>query len=429
MNNNTNATQSGQRRFVIAFLCVLFVIQISLAALNYVINPLGYFNGLPLAKIMNTAPQIFSSLRFHKAYDVWRSAPDHLVLGSSRVGFGLSNFEDFFNGKTYNNGLPGAKMYEIARSLEHAHTIKPLRSAMIGLDFFAFDNHGKKIVSGFKLSRMLTTDTADVAHRKLRLNLTYDMMDGLFSVDAANASISRILTDTSTNTSRIILNDDGGWGITSAKKNHSTVDEQVSHYKRFEDMYIRDIWPVDGKKFSLHGYDSPLNIYKDTIRFAHKHGIKIKMFINPVHSRLLVILDELGLWQCYEQWKRELWRINVEVANELKAQPFELWDFAGVDNWTTENINQNETLDWFVDSAHFNQRLGKIILGQMLLNEKHGFGTYITDIEAMEGRLEMVRNGLDIYRQDKKMLDGIKAHISEIRKGLPKPNIGTCTSP
>lgn len=425
--DSASVAMKDERRFVKSLVLLFWGAPLLIAAVNYVTNPLGYFNGLPLAKTMNTAPQIYSSLRYHKAYDVWRHGTEYLVLGSSRVGFGLGNLHGFFSGSAYNNAVPGMQLYEIARSIEHAHTIKPLRSTLIGLDFFAFNKHTAKYANGFKPSRMLTVDMKDDAQRMLWRSLISDVMEGLLSIDVFNATKERLFTGEPNTQPGIILGEDGGWGGNKAAKRPVTAAKQLAHYKRVEGMYIKDVWFAGGEKFELYGYDSRLDIYRDMLRFAHEQGIQMRMFVTPVHARLLVELDELGLWPCYEQWKRELWEINREIATEFGTAPFDLWDFAGVDDWSTENIERDEMLDWFVDSSHFTQRLGKIMLEQMLQEKDHGFGQKITNHNVMERRLEEVKQGLLSYRADKQMLGEIKKHILDVRKDMPQPVIGSCT--
>jgi hypothetical protein len=55
------------------------------------------------------------------------------------------------------------------------------------------------------------------------------------------------------------------------------------------------------------------------------------------------LFHELGLYERYEFWLKELVRINTEEAARADRQPFPLWHFGDVNQVTSEPIPTQPT--------------------------------------------------------------------------------------
>jgi hypothetical protein len=76
-----------------------------------------------------------------KPYQVQRIKPAAIALGSSRAEVGLDPGHPGWADKhTFNFGMPASTSYEVMRAFLHAQAVgRPLKQAVAGLDFFAFN--------------------------------------------------------------------------------------------------------------------------------------------------------------------------------------------------------------------------------------------------------------------------------------------------
>jgi hypothetical protein len=121
--------------------------------------------------------------------------------------------------------------------------------------------------------------------------------------------------------------------------------------------------------FSRDGLNT-FETFKDLIRFARQAGLDLRLFIDPVHARLLLAMRYAGLWSLYEEWKRQLVQILAEESRESGKPPFPLWDFSGFKVVTTETVPSAGDLDtpvkWFWEPAHYKKETGDLILDRVL---------------------------------------------------------------
>ncbi len=100
------------------------------------------------------------------------------------------------------------------------------------------------------------------------------------------------------------------------------------------------------------------------VAFARKSNIDVRFFINPIHVRMLVALQEIGLWPQYEDWKRGITDILAEDAETNHVEPFPLWDFSGANTVTTEEIPPLG--HWWWEPSHYTRKAGDMILDRIL---------------------------------------------------------------
>ena len=424
---DNDTDHGGSRRFIYAFFALLLMALTATALFNYRVNPYGYFYGWPLVIDRGNSDWMFSNMRYFKAYDVARYAPEHLVLGSSRAGNGITHVESFVGGlRSYNIALPGMTPYEMLRYLQHSHALHPLKGALLGLDMFTFNRHDQRYRPGYSEERLLTSADGTSGEGHLLRARLRDLTIALLSEDALRSTMKTARASEPVKAGGMRLNDDGSWG-------KALVDvDSGKAYTRFikeEDHYVGNGWVGNrSRAFGLYGHDSRLQYYRELLRFAHQQRIDLRMFTSPVHARMLVLMKEVGLWGCFEQWKREMWRINHEVALEMGRTPFPLWDFAGVDEWTSVQLSKQETPSEYTDSSHYSLDMGNRVLERIYRNGEFKFGGLIDGGETLNRRLDLVRNGLRDYIRDtpeqSAELHARTAKFWNSEKGYPE--IGSC---
>lgn len=121
-------------------------------AINYIIDPYDIYPDVGLNSPVSRLDRV--NMRLHKPYALEQMRAEHVVIGSSRA----ASLPPGVIGKhSYNASLPGIWMRELKLMLEHAHTIRPLKSVFIALDYYMFrtENVGK-VREGLPPERLLT---------------------------------------------------------------------------------------------------------------------------------------------------------------------------------------------------------------------------------------------------------------------------------
>ena len=128
-------------------------------------------------------------------------------------------------------------------------------------------------------------------------------------------------------------------------------------------------------------------------------GSRAILLINPVHADVLEILDHLGYWPAFEDWKRALVALTAEYSGESGRRQVSLWDFSGYDSYSTETVPPDgHPMRWYTDSLHFTRALGNLIIKRIYDSGDPNFGVLLTH-ENLESRLAIIREQQRLYRE------------------------------
>ena len=171
--------------------------------------------------------------------------------------------------------------------------------------------------------------------------------------------------------------------------------------------------------------------FKNVLDTYSRKKVKVILFISPIHARQMEALDALGLYECFENWKRDL----VDAVDDVRKKrdvDIILWDFSGYNSVTTEDIPDSKAtqMQWYWESSHFKKALGDLVLSRMLHFESHqkvpdDFGVPIHS-GNIEAHLAEIRRGKDIYFkehpeevEDVRLLAEKTAHLRKNFNDLP----------
>jgi hypothetical protein len=129
------------RRFALALVGFVALPPILFAAFVVAVDPYYVFGSPGWPGINAVRPNYESNIFAAKPNQVRRIRPAAVALGSSRVEVGVDpRHPGWVDSRTFNFGLPGSTSYEIMLALLHAQKVgRPLKQAVIGLDFFGFN--------------------------------------------------------------------------------------------------------------------------------------------------------------------------------------------------------------------------------------------------------------------------------------------------
>ncbi|MGR9073945.1 MAG: hypothetical protein ACU833_12855 [Gammaproteobacteria bacterium] len=390
------------------------LLYLSVVLFNYLVDPYSIY-GMPLHEGLNAnKPELFKHLRLTKAHIIERVKPDALVIGSSRTEHGLNPEHPAMmkNLNSFNLALNGATIYENLRYFQHANAINSLKMVVLAVDFFQFNAY-RPNTPDFAENRL----EADIHGEKIELPKTTDVLSTLASVDATVASLKTIFQQE--NRTNVIL--DRGQVAQPDKDSiimRSGGRHEAALYSELN--YISHLYfPRPYKKFEFVSEDKKINTFdyfRRILEDAHRQKIRLYVLISPAHARQWILVNSTGLWDKWEEWKRELVRLNGEVARWFKSEPFPLWDFSGFNTYTTESVpdlgDRKLMMRWYWESSHYRVELGDMVLDRVLDYSDperpiaEDFGVLING-ENIDRHLAWIRKGREDYS---------RAHPDEVKE-------------
>jgi tetratricopeptide (TPR) repeat protein len=391
--------QAGSQ-FLLGFAVSALCFCAAIVATNVIIDPFMFWNVVTIPGINSQRPEFASWTRMAKAQAMCRLQPNSVIMGSSRTEVGLDPHYlawSQFPGKTYDLALSGVGLKEMELMLQHAKYASPnLRHVVMAVDFYMFNANREAVVFG--------TEVLDFDPNRL-LNSPSDSCLRTFLYDANKLLWTKgIPFDFATVRRQVRVKDwQGGapvlsdgevldWMSLSDREGFrgNSYDVLVPVAQRYgfrnlidghsggsfagqEAYYVKKVWrpPPDQRFcFTRPGQPDTISVFHDIVKFARKSGIDIRFVINPIHARMLIALQEIGLWPQYEDWKRDLVKVLAEEAKQDHAEPFPLWDFSGFNSITTEQIppagDKQHIMRWWWEPSHYQKATGDLMLDRVL---------------------------------------------------------------
>lgn len=131
----------GYRRFVTAILAFLLIPPAVFAAFTIAVDPYFVWGSPSWPGINAVRPAYEFQVIVAKPYQVARLRPNAVSLGSSRVEVGIDpRHKGWAPGTVFNFALPSSNSYAVMLAFLHAQKHgAPLKQAVVGLDFFAYN--------------------------------------------------------------------------------------------------------------------------------------------------------------------------------------------------------------------------------------------------------------------------------------------------
>ena len=390
MNSSISSSSAAYQRYLRLVAALIGAAAALVAGFNWLIDPFSVF-GAPRVRGLNAdKPDFIEHLRLTNAYAPYRLKPNCVIIGTSRTGRGLSPAHPGFRGeRCYNIALPAIGAYEMLRYFQHAHAIRPLRRAVLALDFRVF--HSAPNESGAFSEARLPVDANGAPSPG---HLAAVATDGAASLLSTAALIASARTVRMQGWPLVSLAEDGQWVSRSDRGDYADGFKAytANTFKRF-DEYKR-------APFDLEQAAAPL---REILRIAHRDRIDLRLLVSPSHAWHWEAMRMAGLSDRFEEIKRLLVRLNEEEARRAGGAPFPLWDFSGSDGPNAEEVplaGQVGRMQWYWESVHYKPALGDRVLSVVLdhpdRSEGAAFGTALTP-ENLEEHLSRLRLSADRF--------------------------------
>ncbi|MDD2722129.1 MAG: hypothetical protein PHH47_12565 [Gallionella sp.] len=377
------------RRYLAFLLLSSVVSALCLAAFNWKVDPYAIFQTQGVLDQRQPLSLLTMNERVFKTVRLAREHPEAIVLGTSRADIGMNLEHPGFTGmRAANLATFGQPIIESHRLLTLAASNGGLKTALVGLDFFAF-NALFPYPSDFDAANF-------AASRPLQLAFSVSTsMDGWkYRKRKAGEPGDCCYSN----------------GVRYPNLVNTFTGHYRSHFQSSERMYLLEKYrpsPTCDYAFSGRKQASTLEDLRAMIALAHRQNIALKLFISPSHARQWQVIEAAGLTGKWEAWKRELVKINSEEAAHVSRSPFPLWDFSGYDAVSSEAVpqdgDQQTSMRWYSDSSHYTPALGRVIQDKLFglpVSEPaipEDFGVELTPA-TLEAKLAAIRAGALAYR-------------------------------
>lgn len=357
---------------------------------NWIVDPLGVFHALRIdnfnaIKLAKETPK-----RETKTLQINSIKPEVIVLGTSRMLRGIDPDDMvLLPGKRYNFAVTNARLEETFAQLKYAHRLKPLKTVIIGLDFFVFNaNNPSDVMFNDFLGKSILTQYTKI----------------LWSFDTLMLSKDVVMQKGKREAMYLKEN-----GLLEVKPRH----HRTGNMKNFTDvlsLYLdKKFFPGVECTYSFQNQNGQNTsaIFRDLVEFAHRNNITLVMIVPPDHAWMIESIYQAKLGPAYEAWLQNLVSINEEVATRLGKQAYQIWDFSGFNEITIEPVPVKQRaamMQNYYDVAHFTPAVGKIMLDKMFGKpESHtaakNFGNNLTT-QSLAKHLAALRASRKSWREN-----------------------------
>jgi len=397
----------------VALLCA------ALAGFNALVDPYGHF-GPPRLSGVNEFPLGFNHRPLlAKSLAVSELRPATIILGNSRAEAAYDpGHPALALQPAYNLAIGGAGLSALSRYFLEALAAGGLRQVILALDLTMFDPAANAADPG--LDAALLTDATgkpEGSARKWR-RLAFTLL-------SATASSDSWWSYTHQGKPVAIYTRSGlreeAYDIAQVAREGGPRRASLRVESSFLAGTLRD---VESEKFRA-SYATTLAALQEFVDLSAKHGIQLKLVINPIHARQNHALAAAGLWPLYENWKRDL---VFAAQRAQRPELVSLWDFSGVSTCTAESLppdsNPASAMRWYRESSHFRRVLGNRVLDRVFGRPGDGacpgFGQRLepaTLAAALAEQSAALREWVETHAADAAEIEGLAKQFERTRSG------------
>jgi len=372
----------GFLRFIVATVLVASLVLLT----NVVINPYGVWPSFGNA-VFPRKTQRINSVRLVKAYDLFRSCPDHLITGMSTVVWGIDpKLYPDPDHILYNGGIVGSSMIEqydyVMRYLKLCPNITKV---YVDINSESFNNY-----------RINAPDFVE-ARLQNEAILPQDLGFTSFSKSAVVASYKTLETYQSGAVKQMVY--DVGDGF-----HHLIETDEASVYAGNFRNFLMVTQIAD-----IHNANVQIAYFRALVEDLRRHNIDFVPFFGPIHMFLQYQFTIAGYDHPSARW---------EMYEELKRKVAEVTDFYDFNEYSPLIGESIDGTKMFIDQIHYRPRLGKLILDALNGHRENlpdGFGQLVTKRTIGE-HLQRQRDGIEKWAaENPQYVKEIQTHFVTVK--------------
>ena len=319
-------------------------------------------------------PRLYRQAVMAKTYALERANPRTLLLGGLPAQSGLDPQSPVWPADArpvFNAALEGGDLFLASRLLDETIAGGSVKTVLVALDFRAFLQPPTPATDMPPVSadeRRLKQDRAGRPNRYRLLQLGLDRIGAILSPVAILDSV-------------YTLADQRGGTLTP--RGFDPTRAQTGDLFAGSIAQQRQALSAAPRPDFLALYDNAeFRALKRIMQQTRRHGIRLVLFIPPCHARWLDLVQQIGLWPWFEDWKRAL--VHALALEKGGGEDVLLMDFSGY------HPDADATRGTW-NAVPFKPALGDEILKRLVL-EQGSFGEVLTP-ETVEVALARERQG------------------------------------
>lgn len=381
---------------------------IATGLINLIIDPYGTFRIVDIRGLNHIKPYPDHNLETIKAHAVRHMSPDALILGNSRAEVGFDPTHDAWESagyhSVYNAAIAGTSPSTAWNQLQKVAQRQSLKFILLGIDFFDFPiEPDKKVTPSTKQSNSKLDD--------VRWTLSATL-----TVQAMIDSVATLRRQFQENPQQLTMQ---GFNPLLEYKDIAKMEGYWSLFRQRLEDNARNHGRKPANIFLSGTQSSPtFDDIRRIVRWSAENNTKLRLVIYPYHAQLLLLIDEVGLWPTFEEWKRQILRIVIEESLKLPQSNIALIDFSGFSEFAQDAIpskqDKKTATKWYWEAGHFKKELGNHILSCCIFQNpgisSRKFGV-ILNFENIEAELNRTRIDKSAFELKNPML---KSEISDV---------------
>ena len=381
---------------------------IATGLINLIIDPYGTFRIVDIKVLNHIKPYPDHDIETIKSHALRHMLPDALILGNSRAEVGFDPTHEAWKTagylSVYNAAIAGTSPSTAWNQLQKVAQRQSPKFILLGIDFFDFPIAPDKKISPAQKSHDNKID--DV---RWSLNATMTMqatIDSVVTIRRQFQANPQQLTTQGFNPLleyKDIAKMEGYWSLFRQRLE----DNAKNHSRKPANLFLKDT------------QTSPtFDDIRRIVRWSVENNTELRLVIYPYHAQLLLLIDEIGLWPTFEEWKRQILRIVSEESRKTPESNIALIDLSGFSEFSEETIPGKEdkktATKWYWEAGHFKKELGDHILLCCIFQNSESstrkFGV-ILNAENIENELNRTRINKTAFILKSPML---KSEISDV---------------
>lgn len=369
---------ASYRRLTYYFALLSASILLAVGASNYYVDPYGVWRSSGKFHEYNLSAKY---PRLHKSYRLFGKQRDVLLIGNSRIFYGIDP-NSIQDARTFINlALPAATHYENFQLIENfvESVSSPPSLVLIGLD----------IAPGFS-EKVMHHPSFNIERFSSRR--TFKIQETLLSYSALKTSLE-VLKKYGDDDKKTIISDSG-----YAEYKSGQIDYDALYIQKL-DSYINMNWPklsfLASNKKTEH-YNKHLEWIRKTSEFLKDRKIATVFFINPLHADMWQSLRLCQNKSILNNWKNDL----VESINPTAI--VKLLDFGVPNDITVSPLNRETGRKLYYEPSHYTPYLGDQLIRTILdYSDKNGEAiknlSPLNFIDLNNNNTSTADNSWDIY--------------------------------
>ena len=369
---------------------VLTVVAIAgVMGFNYSVNPYGAWRSAVVDPIYRN----LTGDRAQMPYQLWTTAPETLLIGSSRVQEGM-RIEQGYRAGVLNASLGAAMIPDLGQIVALALQNPKLKRIVWGVDFYAFNARRHHVNPSFEERIALEPDTL-LEDSLLSLNAMGDSFDVLKRAIRGRRSLKPTMSASVPWPRELICAQ-----FIRQRKHGLAVAAPANIEIGLAQV---DTWFYANYEFS----PQIAARFREIVELARARNVQVILFVPPMSEYELALIRQGGLWPDFERFKRTVAAVGP------------LWDFAAYNRLARAD-------DLFLDVLHLKPAAGNEILRIMFGTEPGscGIDSEIVDESAVQVDSGSIDRVLALEQRERDEAAAVESRYSRIAAAALRDSAG-----